>query len=79
MTDLIELYFTRENIYLPVLHRPTFERGVAERLHLMFVSYFIDPRSPSGVLTCVLTAIQASPGPSCWFARLPLGGALTLG
>ncbi|KAJ7813924.1 fungal-specific transcription factor domain-containing protein [Mycena olivaceomarginata] len=35
MTDLIELYFARENIYLPVLHRPTFERGVAERLHLI--------------------------------------------
>jgi hypothetical protein len=34
MSDLVELYFTRENIYLPVLHRPTFERGVAEGLHL---------------------------------------------
>ncbi|KAK7013644.1 hypothetical protein R3P38DRAFT_3362643 [Favolaschia claudopus] len=34
MTDLVDLYFTRENIYLPLLHRPTFERGIAEGLHL---------------------------------------------
>ncbi|KAF7335611.1 Zn(2)-C6 fungal-type domain-containing protein [Mycena venus] len=32
--QLIDLYFTRQNIYLPLLHRPTFERGVAEGLHL---------------------------------------------
>ncbi|KAJ7813925.1 fungal-specific transcription factor domain-containing protein [Mycena olivaceomarginata] len=39
MSDLVELYFTRENIYLPVLHRPTFERGVAEGLHLRHAGF----------------------------------------
>ncbi|KAF7375418.1 Zn(2)-C6 fungal-type domain-containing protein [Mycena sanguinolenta] len=34
MTELIDLYFTRQNIYMPVLHRPTFERGIMENLHL---------------------------------------------
>ncbi|KAJ6496048.1 fungal-specific transcription factor domain-containing protein [Mycena sanguinolenta] len=34
MTELIELYFTRQNIYMPVLHRSTFERGIMENLHL---------------------------------------------
>ncbi|KAF7349016.1 Zn(2)-C6 fungal-type domain-containing protein [Mycena venus] len=32
--ELIELYFTHQNIYLPLLHRPTFERSVAQGLHL---------------------------------------------
>ncbi|KAJ6587582.1 fungal-specific transcription factor domain-containing protein [Mycena vulgaris] len=30
---LIGLYFEHVNVYLPLLHRPTFERGVAEGLH----------------------------------------------
>ncbi|EEB93922.1 hypothetical protein MPER_07357, partial [Moniliophthora perniciosa FA553] len=34
MKDLIDLYFTKMNILLPVLHRPTFERNIAEKLHL---------------------------------------------
>jgi hypothetical protein len=37
MSELIELYFVRENVYLPLLHRPTFERGLAQWLHLRFV------------------------------------------
>ncbi|KAJ7926992.1 hypothetical protein B0H13DRAFT_1861756 [Mycena leptocephala] len=34
MGQLLELYFIHQNIYLPLLHRPTFERGVADGLHL---------------------------------------------
>ncbi|KAJ6496095.1 fungal-specific transcription factor domain-containing protein [Mycena sanguinolenta] len=34
MTELIDLYFTRQNVYMPVLHRPTFERSIMENLHL---------------------------------------------
>ncbi|KAJ7657154.1 fungal-specific transcription factor domain-containing protein [Mycena polygramma] len=34
MTELIEQYFTHQNIYLPLLHRPTFERNIADGLHL---------------------------------------------
>ncbi|KAJ6587578.1 fungal-specific transcription factor domain-containing protein [Mycena vulgaris] len=30
---LIGLYFEHVNVYLPLLHRPTFERGVVEGLH----------------------------------------------
>ncbi|KAK1222310.1 Gypsy retrotransposon integrase-like protein 1 [Marasmius sp. AFHP31] len=32
--DLIDLYFTRHHPFFPLLHRPTFERLVAEGLHL---------------------------------------------
>ncbi|KAK6974895.1 hypothetical protein R3P38DRAFT_3296176 [Favolaschia claudopus] len=32
--DLINLYFTQINIYIPLLHRPTFEREVRSNLHL---------------------------------------------
>ncbi|KAK0196735.1 fungal-specific transcription factor domain-containing protein [Armillaria mellea] len=32
--SLIGLYFTESNIFLPVLHRPSFERSVAQSTHL---------------------------------------------
>ncbi|KAJ7149345.1 hypothetical protein C8R46DRAFT_1126026 [Mycena filopes] len=32
--DLIDIYFAEINIYMHVLHRPTFEKAVAEGLHL---------------------------------------------
>ncbi|KAJ7673799.1 fungal-specific transcription factor domain-containing protein [Mycena polygramma] len=32
--ELVELYFTHQNMYVPLLHRPTFERNIAEGLHL---------------------------------------------
>lgn len=31
--DLINLYFANINLYLPLLHRPTFEKSVAKGLH----------------------------------------------
>ncbi|KZT00948.1 uncharacterized protein LAESUDRAFT_731789 [Laetiporus sulphureus 93-53] len=34
MWKLIDLYFVNVNVYLPFLHRPTFERGVRAGLHL---------------------------------------------
>ncbi|KAJ7594541.1 putative fungal-specific transcription factor [Mycena floridula] len=34
MMSLIDLYFRYCNIYYPLLHRPTFEKSVAEGLHL---------------------------------------------
>lgn len=33
MDDLIELYFERVNLYLPLLHRPTFKKLVEDCLH----------------------------------------------
>ncbi|ESK85138.1 hypothetical protein Moror_3593 [Moniliophthora roreri MCA 2997] len=34
MSDLVDLYFKNINIFMPLLHRPTFERNIAEKLHL---------------------------------------------
>ncbi|KAF5339481.1 hypothetical protein D9758_015312 [Tetrapyrgos nigripes] len=34
MKKLIDLYFVNFNQYLPVLHRPTFDRSIAEDMHL---------------------------------------------
>ncbi|KAF7309737.1 Zn(2)-C6 fungal-type domain-containing protein [Mycena indigotica] len=34
MNELVTLYFTHINTYLPLLHRPTFERGIREGLFL---------------------------------------------
>ncbi|KAJ6452430.1 fungal-specific transcription factor domain-containing protein [Mycena sanguinolenta] len=32
--SLINLYFVHQNLYFPVLHRPTFERSIADGLHI---------------------------------------------
>lgn len=34
MTELVELYFDQLNVYFPLLHRPTFERGIRNGLHI---------------------------------------------
>lgn len=34
MSALIELYFRNVNDYMPLLHRPTLEKGIADGLHL---------------------------------------------
>ncbi|KAJ6477812.1 hypothetical protein C8R47DRAFT_1219719 [Mycena vitilis] len=34
MGELVGLYFTHQNMYVPLLHRPTFERNIAEGLYL---------------------------------------------
>ncbi|KAI0644481.1 fungal-specific transcription factor domain-containing protein [Trametes meyenii] len=34
MSDLIDAYFRTLNLYCPLLHRPTFEQGVQDGLHL---------------------------------------------
>ncbi|KAJ7027175.1 fungal-specific transcription factor domain-containing protein [Mycena alexandri] len=39
LSELIDLYFAHKNIYLPVLHRPTFERSVADGLHIRDESF----------------------------------------
>ncbi|KAJ7179778.1 fungal-specific transcription factor domain-containing protein [Mycena filopes] len=33
LSALIDLYFAQKNVYFPVLHRPTFERSIADGLH----------------------------------------------
>lgn len=37
--DLIDNYFRLCNLYLPLLHRPTFEKGIGEHLHLSDVGF----------------------------------------
>ncbi|GLB41328.1 putative fungal specific transcription factor [Lyophyllum shimeji] len=39
LASLIDLYFAHVNTYLPLLHRPTFEREVAQGLHLENISF----------------------------------------
>ncbi len=34
LSSLVELYFANVNIFLPLLHRPTFERSIRENLHM---------------------------------------------
>lgn len=36
---LVDLYFDRQNLYLPVLHRPTFERHLSAGLHNVDISF----------------------------------------
>jgi hypothetical protein len=31
---LVDHFFTQVNLYYPILHRPTFEKGISENLHL---------------------------------------------
>ncbi|KAJ7784059.1 fungal-specific transcription factor domain-containing protein [Mycena olivaceomarginata] len=83
LSTLIDLYFTRQNVYLPLLHRPTFERGVAEGLHLrddgfagtvllvcaIGTRWSTDPGSASGGLECGWE----------WFNQVPLAGNRLLG
>ncbi|KAJ7187374.1 fungal-specific transcription factor domain-containing protein, partial [Mycena filopes] len=57
MTELIALYFQHQNMYIPLLHRPTFERGVAEGLHLRN-----DPFGATVLLVCAI-ASRWSPDP----------------
>ena len=33
MMHLVDRFFTRMNIQIPLLHRPTFEKGIADGLH----------------------------------------------
>ncbi|KAF8150167.1 fungal-specific transcription factor domain-containing protein [Crassisporium funariophilum] len=37
--ELIELYFANVNLFLPLLHRPTFERSVSDGLHFVDTNF----------------------------------------
>ncbi|KAJ7730830.1 fungal-specific transcription factor domain-containing protein [Mycena olivaceomarginata] len=83
LSTLIDLYFTRQNVYLPLLHRPTFERGVAEGLHLRD-----DGFAGTVLLVCAIGSRwstdpgSASGGLECgweWFNQVPLAGNRLLG
>ncbi|KAJ7254991.1 fungal-specific transcription factor domain-containing protein [Mycena haematopus] len=78
MSDLFDLYFTRENMLLPLLHRPTFEGSVAEMLHLRNESF-----AGTVLLVCAIGSRWsvdpnvASAGLDCgreWFDQVELAG-----
>ena len=39
MNTLIDLYFAHTNVVYPLLHRPTFEKGIAEGLHQRSIGF----------------------------------------
>ncbi|KAF7328632.1 Zn(2)-C6 fungal-type domain-containing protein [Mycena sanguinolenta] len=39
LSALIDLYFARKNLYFPILHRPTFERSIADGLHTRDITF----------------------------------------
>ncbi|KAJ7864824.1 hypothetical protein B0H14DRAFT_2735785 [Mycena olivaceomarginata] len=57
LRDLVDIYFTQMNIFLFILHRPTFEKSVAEGLHLH------NPDFGATVLAVCALASKNSPDP----------------
>ncbi|KAF7312879.1 Zn(2)-C6 fungal-type domain-containing protein [Mycena kentingensis (nom. inval.)] len=51
MHELVNLYFQHVNVYLPLLHRPTFERGIREGLFLRD-----DPYAATVLLVCAIAS-----------------------
>ncbi|KAJ7051553.1 fungal-specific transcription factor domain-containing protein [Mycena amicta] len=51
MNELVDLYFAQVNMYLPLLHRPTFERGVRDGLFLRN-----DPFAATVLLVCAVAS-----------------------
>lgn len=39
MTSLLNLYFEHVNLFAPLLHRPTFGKGIASKLHTKNASF----------------------------------------
>ncbi|KAF7358738.1 Zn(2)-C6 fungal-type domain-containing protein [Mycena sanguinolenta] len=78
MKNLIELFFARQNIFLPLLHRPTFERYVDDGLHLRDRGF-----AATVLLVCAIGArwsvepTVADAGLDCgweWFDQVQLDG-----
>jgi hypothetical protein len=57
LRDLVELYFTQVHIHALILHRPTFEKSVAEGLHLQ------NPQFGATVLAVCAVASKHSTDP----------------
>ncbi|KAF5372207.1 hypothetical protein D9758_005086 [Tetrapyrgos nigripes] len=72
LRTLVNLYFDENNIYFPLLHRQTFERSIAEGLHLHDAGF--------GALVLIVCAtaarlvMQSPNGESGWnwFSQIPL-------
>lgn len=51
MTELVDLYFRHINIFMPLLHRPTFSKSIADGFHLLNNSF--------GALVLLICAIAS--------------------
>ncbi|KAK6971971.1 fungal-specific transcription factor domain-containing protein, partial [Favolaschia claudopus] len=51
LSDLVDLYFKHENIYIPLLHRPTFEKQLADGLSMRDDSF-----AATVLLVCALAS-----------------------
>ncbi|KAJ6472861.1 fungal-specific transcription factor domain-containing protein [Mycena vitilis] len=78
MAHLVELYFMHVNMYLPLLHRPTFQRSITDGLHLTN-----DGFAATVLLVCAIASRwEGNPSASdvdlgCgweWFEQVPLVG-----
>jgi hypothetical protein len=58
LNHLVEMYFAFPHVYLPLLHRQTFERGIGEGLHLRWV-FSVLPCSPSSLSCLALPCLAA--------------------
>ncbi|KAK7052768.1 Zn(2)-C6 fungal-type domain-containing protein [Favolaschia claudopus] len=83
MRSLINLYFTRQNIYFPLLHRPMFEAAVTSGVHLRDEGF-----AGTLLLVCAIGARWSDdPGIAAsgiragweWFEQVPLGRDCLLG
>ncbi|KAJ7172842.1 fungal-specific transcription factor domain-containing protein [Mycena crocata] len=70
LRDLVDIYFTQFNIYLLIVHRPTFERELRDGVHLR------DPRFGAVVLAVCAVASKNSSDPR---VLLPDQGELSAG
>ncbi|KAF8213001.1 fungal-specific transcription factor domain-containing protein [Mycena galopus ATCC 62051] len=66
LSTLVSLYFDNTNVYLPFLHRPTFEHALADNLH------FRDEKFGANVLTVCAIASRFSDDPRVFDAAKPL-------
>jgi hypothetical protein len=64
MAELIDLYFNRVNVLMPILHRPTLDKGIADGLHWQ------DPGFGEIVLLVCAVASRHSNDPRIFFPNV---------
>ncbi|KAJ7230910.1 fungal-specific transcription factor domain-containing protein [Mycena haematopus] len=66
LSTLVELYFRHINVFIPLLHRPTVERAIADNLHLRDAKFGVN------VLSVCAIASRFSDDPRVFDAAKPL-------
>ncbi|KAF5372065.1 hypothetical protein D9758_005023 [Tetrapyrgos nigripes] len=72
LQSLVVLYFEEFNVYFPLLHRPTFERSIAQGLHLRDAGF-----GALVLVVCATATRLATQSPDGeagwdWFSQIPL-------